>query len=103
MKHASAFFAFAAALFASGCSAYRGIAETSLVSVRRTPIVIAAPSNAVPVSAEAIRAEERAEQTLAPAFSGPVVIYVEKAVILNGGGSAASNTVSPALSIPLTP
>ena len=84
----------AAALCMSGCCAYRGINQVSLLHVRKvalseggeasTNAVCEAGTNGVRVGV------------------GRVVIVAENVYVSSGGGTAASNDVSGELSIPMT-
>lgn len=88
-----------AALAACGCSAYRGVAAPSLITVRQITVNVYAATNAPSASP---RSDSPPVQVLAPAVYGSLnLIITENPVTLNGGGSATSNDVSPTLQIPL--
>lgn len=84
----------AAALCMSGCCAYRGINQVSLLHVRKVSLADggAASTNAVcEVGTNGVRVGV-----------GRVVIVAENVYVSSGGGTAASNDVSGELSIPMT-
>jgi hypothetical protein len=77
----------------AGCSAYRGISQNSLVHVRRVSVTEAAGAgtNGVEVATNGVRVA-----------AARVVVIAENVCVSVGGGSAASNTVTGELSVPLT-
>ena len=87
------FGAAAAVLCVSGCCAYRGINQVSLLHVREVTLADAAavPTNGVvEVGTNGVRVG-----------AGRLVIVAENVYVSSGGGSAASNDVSGELSLPL--
>ena len=83
----------AAALCVTGCCAYRGINQVSLLHVRdvRLEDGCAAPTNTVcEVGTNGVRVGV-----------GRVVVVAENVYVSTGGGTAASNDVTGELSIPL--
>ncbi len=83
----------AAALCVSGCCAYRGINQVSLLHVREVSLADAAAvstNGVVEVCKNGVRVG-----------TGRVVIVAENVYVSSGGGSAASNDVSGELSLPL--
>jgi hypothetical protein len=84
----------AAVLCVSGCCAYRGINQVSLLHVRKVAIADCdkASTNAVcEAGTNGVRIGV-----------GRVVIVAENVYVSNGGGTAASNDVATELSVPLT-
>jgi len=84
----------AAALCVTGCCAYRGINQVSLLHVRDVRLEDGgvAPTNTVcEVGTNGVRVGV-----------GRVVIVAENVYVSNGGGTAASNDVATELSVPLT-
>ncbi len=82
-----------AALCVSGCCAYRGISQVSLVHVREVSVAERAAGSTngvVEVGTNGVRVG-----------TGRVVIVAENVYVSAGGGSAASNDVSGELSVPL--
>mgnify|MGYP000927493005 CR=1 FL=1 len=78
----------------AGCSAYRGISQNSLVHVRRVSVTEAAgagTNGVVDVASNGVRGA-----------TGHVFVIAENVYVSVGGGSAASNTVTGELSVPLT-
>ena len=82
-----------AAAGVAGCCAYRGISQTSLVHVRDVRVTEAggAGTNGV---VEAVSNGVRV-------VTGRVVVVAENVYVSIGGGSAASNTVTGQLTVPL--
>lgn len=87
------FAALAAAAGVAGCCAYRGISQNALVHVRSVDVAEAgcAGTNGV---AEGLSNGVRV-------VAGRVVVVAENVYVSVGGGSAASNTVTGELSVPL--
>ena len=84
----------AAALCVTGCCAYRGINQVSLLHVRKVAFAdgVEASTNAVcEAGTNGVRVGV-----------GRVVIVAENVYVSSGGGTAASNDVSGELSIPMT-
>ena len=84
----------AVALCMSGCCAYRGINQGSLLHVRKVAFAdgVEASTNAVcEAGTNGVRVGV-----------GRVVIGAENVYVSSGGGTAASNDVSGELSIPMT-
>ncbi|OQC31306.1 MAG: hypothetical protein BWX70_00921 [Verrucomicrobia bacterium ADurb.Bin070] len=84
----------AAALCVTGCCAYRGINQVSLLHVRDVRLEDggAASTNAVcEAGTNGVRVGV-----------GRVIIVAENVYVSSGGGTAASNDVSGELSIPMT-
>jgi len=84
----------AAALCVTGCCAYRGINQVSLLHVRDVSVgdCGSASTNAVcDVGTNGVRVGV-----------GRVVIVAENVYVSSGGGTAASNDVATELSVPLT-
>lgn len=84
----------AAALCVTGCCAYRGINQVSLLHVRDVRLADGgtAPTNSVcEVGTNGVRVGV-----------GRVVVVAENVYVSTGGGTAASNDVATELSIPLT-
>jgi hypothetical protein len=82
-----------AALCVSGCCAYRGINQVSLLHIREVTLADAAAESTngvVEVCTNGLRVG-----------TGRVVIVAENVYVSSGGGSAASNDVSGELSLPL--
>ncbi len=81
-----------AAAGVAGCCAYRGISQTSLVHVRDVRVTEAGGvgTNGVEVATNGVRVA-----------AGRVVLVAENVYVSVGGGSAASNTVTGELSLPL--
>jgi len=82
-----------AVLCVSGCCAYRGISQVSLVHVRKVSVAERAADSTngvVEVGTNGVRVG-----------TGRVVIVAENVYVSAGGGSAASNDVSGELSLPL--
>ncbi|HNX36285.1 MAG TPA: hypothetical protein PKM57_16800 [Kiritimatiellia bacterium] len=82
-----------AALSVSGCCAYRGISQVSLVHVREVSLAenaAASTNGVVEVCTNGVRVG-----------TGRVVVVAENVYVSVGGGSAASNDVSGELSVPL--
>ena len=83
----------AAALCVSGCCAYRGINQVSLLHVREVSLADTAAvstNGLVEVCTNGVRVG-----------MGRVVIVAENVYVSTGGGTAASNDVSGELSVPL--
>jgi len=83
-----------ATLGVAGCSAYRGISQNSLVHIRRVNVAEAGgagTNGVVEASSNGVRV-----------VTGRVVVVAENVYVSVGGGSAASNTVTGELSVPLT-
>jgi len=83
----------AVALCVTGCCAYRGINQVSLLHVREVSLEDAAAvstNGVVEVCTNGVRVG-----------TGRVVIVAENVYVSSGGGSAASNDVSGELSLPL--
>jgi len=84
----------AVALCMSGCCAYRGINQVSLLHVRKVAFAdgVEASTNAVcEAGTNGVRVGV-----------GRVVIVAENVYVSSGGGTADSNDVSGELSIPMT-
>ena len=82
-----------AALCVSGCCAYRGINQVSLLHVREVSLAdatAASTNGVVEVCTNGVRVG-----------TGRIVIVAENVYVSSGGGSAASNDVSGELSLPL--
>ena len=82
-----------AVLCVSGCCAYRGINQVSLLHVREVSLADAAAvstNGVAEVCTNGVRVG-----------AGRVVIVAENVYVSSGGGSAASNDVSGELSLPL--
>ena len=85
--------AVAAVLCVSGCCAYRGINQVSLLHIREVSLADAAAvstNGVVEVCTNGVRVG-----------AGRVVIVADNVDVSTGGGSAASNDVSGELSLPL--
>jgi len=83
----------AAVLCVSGCCAYRGINQVSLLHFREVKLADAAvvsTNGVVEVCTNGVRVG-----------AGRVVIVAENVYVSTGGGTAASNDVSGELSLPL--
>ena len=94
MRKAIIVVAAAAALCVTGCCAYRGINQVSLLHVRDVSVgdYGSASTNTVcDVGTNGVRVGV-----------GRVVIVAENVYVSSGGGTAASNDVSGELSIPMT-
>jgi len=84
----------AAALCVTGCCAYRGINQVSLLHVRDVSVVdsgSASTNTVCDVGTNGVRVGV-----------GRVVIVAENVYVSSGGGTAASNDVATELSVPLT-
>ena len=81
------------ALCVSGCCAYRGVSQVSLVHVRKVVVAesaTASTNGVVEVCTNGTRVT-----------TGRIVVVAENVYVSTGGGSAASNDVSGELSLPL--
>jgi len=82
-----------AALCVTGCCAYRGVNQVSLVHVREVVVAESAAASTngmVEVCTNGLRVT-----------TGRIVVVAENVYVSTGGGSAASNDVSGELSLPL--
>ena len=84
--------ALAAAAGVAGCCAYRGISQNALVHVRGVEVAEAGGTgtNAVEAVSNGVRVA-----------TGRLVVIAENVYVSVGGGSAASNTVTGELTVPL--
>ena len=78
----------------AGCSAYRGISQSSLVHIRKVAVSESAAQGTNCVADVASNGVRVA--------TGRVLVIAENVYVSVGGGGAASNDVSGELSIPLT-